>query len=187
MGVNPNGRWLDIVRGVVGKRLSTSVGTADYDYTNLSIKFSENGGITDLKDTIGVNYELNHFVNLLGPFKVHIHWWQDSSDAFIFSYAYRIQKNGQAQTTSWTNGTYTVGDGGEAFTYSTGTLNQISTLIELDLESLGVNVSDTVQFKLTRSDNSGIGGTADVYFIDAHIQEDSNGSINEFTKYRSDL
>jgi hypothetical protein len=179
MGENANGKWLDIVRGLIGQRLSTTAGTVDYNYDELSITVSQNGGITDLNDVVGVNYEINHFVNRLGLFKVHMHWWQPASTAFVITYKYRVQKNGQAKTTAWTDGTYTVGSGGEAFPYSSGTLNQISNILTLDLGALGIGVSDTIQFKFTRSD--GLGGTFDAYFIDAHVQQYANGTTKEYT------
>lgn len=179
MPENQHGKWKDIVRSVIGSRLDSSAGTVTYDFDEMSATFSQGGGITDLKDVIGTNYEINHFVNRIGLFKVHIHWWQPDATAYVFTYRYRIQHNGQAKTTTWTEGTYTVGSGGEAFTYVSGTLNQISNLLALDLESEGVGVSDTIQFKLTRSDLEA--GTADVYMMDAHIQEYANGTTKEFT------
>ena len=180
MAVNPIGRWLDIVKSVVGKQLSLAAGTADNNYDEISITFNPNGSITNLNDVVGANFELNHFINMLGLFKLHIHWWQVSSNDVVFTFKYRVQKNGQAKTTAWTDGSYTVNSGGEVFTYSADTLNQISLLLTLDLASIGVSVSDIVQVKLTRSDATA--GDVDVVMLDAHVQQDGAGSLTEYSK-----
>jgi len=180
MAVNPIGRWLDIVKSVIGRRLSVTAGTADSNYDEISVTLNPSGSITNLNDVVGANFELNHFVNMKGLFKIHFHWWQVSSNAHVFTFKYRVQKNGEAKTTAWTDGSYTVGSGGEVFTYTSGTLNQISSLITLDLNALGVGVSDIIQFKLTRTD--AIVGDIDIVMLDAHVQQDGAGSLTEYSK-----
>ena len=156
----------------VGSDNLTDVLTAGDDAGGLNI--------TNLNDVVGANFELNHFVNMKGLFKIHFHWWQVSSNAHVFTFKYRVQKNGEAKTTAWTDGSYTVGSGGEVFTYTSGTLNQISSLITLDLNALGVGVSDIIQFKLTRTD--AIVGDIDIVMLDAHVQQDGAGSLTEYSK-----
>jgi len=180
---NTHGRWKDQVRDMARLRLSGASGTVAINYAENSVTFSPSGTLGTLADMVGTNFELEHGEYFGGGAytNIHIHWWQPDVQSYQVSYRYRIQDNNTAKTTSWTNGTVTIGDNGaaDAFTHpDDGTvLNQISTLVSIDISSL--SLSDTIQFQMTRTD--AVAGDWDVYVLDRHWMDLSNGSDNEFS------
>ena len=168
---------------LIGKRIGTSTGTADYDWDELGVVFSANGGISDNNDVIATETQMPHGAKLNGKIYPHIHWWQTSSSAYVFTLQYRVQDNGSAKTTSWTNMTATAGTD-DVYTYTSGTLNQITRFKDgsgnyyIDLD--GVGISATIQFRMTRTD--ALAGTATVTFFDFHYEIDTLGSRDEIVK-----
>ena len=61
MSFNPWGRWIDIVKTAIGRRLSSSSGTMDNNYTELTLDYSPNGDL-ELNNSAGAPFEINHFV-----------------------------------------------------------------------------------------------------------------------------
>ena len=52
--------WKDMVMDVFSKKLNSNVGKVDYDWDNNSLKFQSGGLITDVKDRVQGNQEINH-------------------------------------------------------------------------------------------------------------------------------
>jgi len=116
----------------------------------------------------------------------HIHFEQDNNAIPNFLIRYRWQMNGEAKTTAWTDYPLTT----TAFTYTSGTLNQIVHSGGLT-PPVGANLSDTIEFQIFRdnANNSGAfagsdpySGAVDLTFIDIHYEQDTLGSDSEFTK-----
>ena len=180
MPKNQFGVWDDLVADLSGRRLSSVAGKVDYDYDENAVKFQSGGSLSNSADRVTVNYQFSHstYFGTGAKFHWHYHWWQPDAKAYVISYRYRIQQNGSSKTTAWTTGSYTVGTGGEAFTYSSGTINQISELVEIDIA--GLALSDTIQIQFARTDSE----TGDIlgYFVDGHYMKQSNGSKQEYSE-----
>lgn len=138
--------------------------------------------------------QLNHDRMLGANIDVHIHWEQTratynagASRAFPnFIIQYRYQKQGALKTTAWT----TIHAVSNVFTWSTGTLNQITDFEDIT-PTAGDGVSDIIDFRITRDYGNSLGeytdaetGTVDVLVkaFDVHIQIDSLGSNSEYIK-----
>ena len=168
----------DIVNSLISKRLFSSVGRLDYNFAENALVFQNNGDITDLNDVVLFNLQKPHGAKVASAAHIHIHWEQTDATNREFTFAYRLQNNGGVKTTAWTTVIVTTGGANNVFPYVSGTLNQITKLSDVDWS--GVNISSTVQCKLTRSDS--VAGNVLATFIDAHVEYDMNGSHQEFVK-----
>lgn len=167
---------------LIGRRLTSNSGTADYNWDELSVEFSQGGGMDDENDLVGVNAELPHQAKIDGKIYPHIHWVQNSTNTIVFELDYRIQDNGELKDTTWKR-MIASSDTDAAFTYVSGDLVQISRFMAggnpyIDLT--GVGISATLQFKLTRTDSTG--GVVEGLFYDFHYEIDDLGSKEEYVK-----
>lgn len=169
----------DLIGDVMSKRLFSTTGTVSFDFDENTIEWEPGGSISDNNDRIAFNLQYPHNA-VIGDnsfFKLHFHWFQDATTDFSFAAQYRIQNNGKPKETSWTTITASTTDN-SIFSYTGGTLNQITVFPEIDVT--GCDVSSTVQFRFARTDSET--GDAHTTFIDAHYAIDSQGSIDEFSK-----
>lgn len=171
--------WDDVTFPLIAQNIDSGVGTLEYNYANSSITADANGGIEDANDLVTLNCQIPHKAKLNGLAHFHIHWEQATAQAYTFDFKYRIQKQGQLKASSWST-PVTVGMSNNVFTYSTGTLNQITELLVLDLAALGVGLSDIIQVQFTRSD--GTAGDIEIVTADFHFEIDSLGSNEEYEK-----
>ena len=143
------------------------------------MSFDSGGIITNPGDRVGGNLEINHefMVGTNIVFRPHFHWFQSSNAQIQMTMRYRLQRNGQPKTESWTNITTTVNNDSNVWLYSSGTLNQITSFPNITVEC---NVSDTFQFQLARTDS--LGGSVLIYFFDLHGEIDSIGSNDVINK-----
>lgn len=169
--------WDDIVGSLVASQLNSVAGKLNYNWSNSSITMNPGGDPTNAADRLIFNYQIPHAAKL-SEMRLHIHWEQPNSTVRTFQVDYRIQTNGSAKTTTWTTVTRSTGGIYDAFTYTSGTLNQITRLAEVDLS--GAALSATVQFRLTRTDNNA--GDIEATFADAHVERDALGSRQEYIK-----
>lgn len=179
--------WKDMVMDLFGRRLTANQGTADYDFEEQCINFSANGDISDSDDRIGGNQEINHDM-LVGngvEFRLHIHWWQQVTNNTVathtFDIEYRIQNNGFGKATAWEPLTITTGGASDVWDFTSevdGLYNQIT---KANVSIIAdVDISDTIQLRLTRTD--AVSGIVAVYFLDIHAKVDSQGSDDEIAK-----
>jgi len=173
--------WDDIVGSLIGKRLSSVVGKVEYNYAENAITFKSGGSISTANDIVNFNLQYPHAAKVTGSMNLHIHWEQ--SDTYLnmpiqFTVKYRVQSNGAAKTTSWTTVVVEANPTNNAMTYVSGTFNQITKLINVDMTGMGI--SSTAQFQLARTDSE----TGDIIgtFVDAHVEMDTDGSRSEFSK-----
>lgn len=170
--------WDDLANSLIGRRLTSNQGTVDYDYDENAIVFSSGGDITDLNDCVNWNIQKPHGARADSTFNLHMHYEQDTATTREITVWYRIQDNSQAKTTAWTEIIVDTNTN-NVFPYTSGTINQIVRIQEIDWSA--VNISSTVQFRMTRTDSNG--GTLSATFVDGHVAYDQDrGSREEFVK-----
>ena len=139
--------------------------TADYLYTNLQINHDWKAGTS------------------LHP---HIHWWQTTANVPNWVILYRWQRQGEPKTTAWTPFLL----GSNAFTYTSGILDQITSFADIAAPSGYHQVSDIIQVRLIR-DSAGtyygnvvdpVNATQSVVSFDIHKECDTLGSRSEYQK-----
>jgi hypothetical protein len=163
-----------------GTGISRNTTESTVDYTHLS----------DLSDFMFANIQMNHDKDLTSNIYPHIHWTQEKNYSPNFLIQYRWQINGRTKTTSWTN----LPCNTLAFTYTSGSINQISYSNPITPPE-NVSLSDIIQFKIFRDNNNtstvfpgtdpyntGGNATVSVLSFDIHLQLNSIGSDNEYTK-----
>ena len=171
--------WDDLVGSLVASKLESVAGKLQYDYDENAIVMNSGGVITVNNDRLIFNYQYPHACIVDGEMRLHVHWEQPNDTVRQFTVQYRIQDNGAAKTTSWTTVVVNTDDvGANAFTYVSGTLNQITRLATIDMT--GAGISSTVQFRMARTDSE----TGDILatFVDAHVERDTHGSRQEYVK-----
>lgn len=141
----------------------------------------------NLSDYAWINFQINHDWESGSVIYPHIHWNQASNAIPNWLIRYRWQKNGSSKTTAWTD--YKI-NGNSAFTYVSGTLNQISYDSGITPPA-GYSLSDILQIRLFRDTGNASGvftgtdpytGTVSVMSLDCHIKTDTLGSRTEYTK-----
>lgn len=170
--------WDDLRGSLIGRRLSSTPGTLDYDWEENSIVMSPNGDISSADDRAVFNYQYPHAAVEDGVMNLHVHWTQPNATVRTFTVQYRIQKNGAEKVTAWTTVNTDSGGVNDAFPYVSGSLNQITRIVDIDMTNAGI--SATVQFRFTRSDSNA--GDIEATFVDAHVELDMLGSRSEFVK-----
>jgi len=169
--------WDDIVGSLVATKLESVVGKLNYNFAENTITMQSGGSITNTSDRLMFNYQYPHAAIENGCMRLHIHWEQVNTNKIEFTVQYRIQSNGAAKNTTWTSVTVNSTDD-SVFTYVSGTLNQITEIVHVDMT--GAGISSTVQFRLARVDSTG--GDIEATFVDAHIERDTIGSREEYVK-----
>lgn len=169
--------WDDMQNSLIGRRLASTAGKVDYNYSEVAIDFSAGGVITNINDCVVFPLQMSHSKKLGTDIKLHLHFEQTDLLTRTFDLAYRIQKQGAAKTTAWTTISLNTTEG--AFQYVSGTLNQIAGFPSIPVNDTGV--SDIVQCKMTRTDSQT--GIVSITFADAHFERDSFGSAGEYSKW----
>lgn len=154
-----------------------------FDNTENAINFKTTA---NLSDYVISNYQNRHKWKLGSSVYPHIHFEQDQNNIPNFFIRYRWQRQGQAKTTAWTD--YKCNT--TAFTYVSGTLNQIVHGLGIT-PPVGYSLSDIIQFRIFR-DNANTGTvfagadpyTTDVLVtgIDIHIEADTLASRAQYSK-----
>jgi hypothetical protein len=176
--------WDDLRFPFTGRNIDVSTGRIDYDYTDLGITFQSNARY-NVSEQVSMIAQLPHAWKEGSAVRPHIHWLQTSSADPNWLLLYRVYSNGEAP------GSFTaVKWSSHIFTYSSGTLCQITTFPEISMT--GKTVSCFIDFKFYRdnddtsglfsgNDDSGIGAIT-VKEFDVHYLTNSPGSTSEYTK-----
>lgn len=172
-----NYAWDDLVGSLIARRLESTQGTLNYNYAENSITMQSGGGIGDTRDRLIFNLQKPHAMCDNCGMHLHIHWEQVNSNKIEFTLQYRVQANGTTKTTAWTTVTANSDDNSK-FTYTSGTLNQITEIAIIDCT--GTGISATVEFRLARTDLTT--GNIEATFVDAHVARDQLGSRLEYQK-----
>jgi hypothetical protein len=155
--------------------------------TGVSINNTENTldftATADLNDYGYDNYQTPHSKKLESDIYPHIHWVQKEDNTPNWLLQYRFQSNGTATETTWTN--YVCNT--NAFAYTTGTINQISYGDGI----AGNGLSSVIQMRVLRDTNNdstefsttdSYSQTANITFIDIHVEKDTEGSRQQYIK-----
>lgn len=170
--------WDDTPNALIGKNLASIVGTLDYNYDEACITAQPGGDITNSADRVILSFQTSHSAKNEGAHKLHVHWEQPDSTERAFTYQYRVQGNGMAKETTWSSPVTVTSTVGNAFAYTSGTLNQITVLG--DIPTTGKGLSAIVQVRLTRSDSNS--GNICITSVDSHYEKDTVGSRQEYVK-----
>lgn len=170
--------WEDVTFELSSYKLDSTAGSLQYNHSNNSITMDSTGSLANDDDTLVFNCQIPHKAKAGSTAKLHMHWEQPDDSDYEFLVQYRIQKNGEAKDTSWSTAA-TVDMTNNVFTYVSGTLIQITELLEVDLTD--VPISSLIQVQLTRNDT--ISGTdIEALAVDFHFEIDSLGSSTEYVK-----
>jgi len=170
--------WDDLAGSLIARRLESTVGRLNYDYDENAIVMQDDGNIGATADRLIFNFQKPHGAKVDSTFNLHIHWEQTEVGAVEFTLQYRIQSNGASKTTVWTEVVVDASTN-SAFTYVSGTLNQITQLADIDWSSS--SISATIQFRLARTDDIGL-DDINATFVDGHVERDNIGSRQEYVK-----
>ena len=150
--------------------------------TENTVQFTQTSNLSDYMLT---SVQLPHSWKIGSTVYPHLHWEQTTSSIPNLLIQYRWQHQGLAKTTAWTNYPIKV----NAFTYTTGTLNQITHDTGL-VPPTGATLSDIIEFRILRDTTNAsgqftgsdpVGATISVTSFDCHIEKSSLGSDNEYS------
>lgn len=184
----PNIVWDDLRFPFSGRNIDVSSGRIDYDYFNGSIAYQNNARYTN--EVVSMLAQLPHEWKEGSEVRPHIHWLQQSANEPNWLLAYKIYDNGQTANidTDYTNHTFVTVEE-NAFTYSSGTIVQISKFPAIDMT--GYTLSDCIHFAFWRDTTNASGefsgldpsGLVEhVLEFDVHYQINALGSRQEFIK-----
>ena len=152
-------------------KLDSQAGALQDNYDNASITMNASGTLGTAADTLVFTSQTKHKTKEASSADLHVHWEQPTDQAYTFDVQYRIQNTGTPKTTTWST-LATVGMENNVFPYTSGTLLQITQLLDIDLT--GISLSALVQFRLTRSDSTA--GDIEAIAVDCHYEYDRLGS-----------
>ena len=170
--------WGDLTGSLVANRLESVAGKLQYDYNENAIVMQSGGSLGNSTDRLIFNFQYPHGAITNGMMRLHIHWDQTSTNQIEWTTQYRIQNNGVEKTTAWTTAPVTNSVDDSKYPYVSGSINQITELANVDMT--GASLSATVQFRVVRTDNTV--GDIEATFVNAHIEEDTIGSREEYVK-----
>lgn len=176
-------RFLDERGYLPGSRLYSPSSKIVWDDAECAFYFKDTATTSDyISCPVQFNHDRKHGAVLMP----HLHWEQRSASIPNWMIQYRYQRQGAAKVTAWTSAKYA----SHAFTYSSGTLDQI-TLFPAITPTSGDGVSDILQIRIIRDYNNTstlFAGNdpqaGDVYVtdFDVHKEIDSMGSATEYVK-----
>ena len=159
----------------VGTRVTLNDTENTINFTNTST----------LSDYVFLNFQMSHKWKIGSIIYPHIHWEQTLSTTPNWLIQYRWQKQGGPKTTAWTNYKCDV----NVFTYTSGTLNQISNNEGITPPD-GAGLSDIIEIRVIRDTANASGlftpgntyaATASITSIDIHYECSQLGSNNLYS------
>jgi len=170
--------WNELTCSLINKQLSSIAGKVYYDWTENSVGFQPTGSISTPADIVNFNHHYPRGAIADGLLKLYLCWEQIDSTDREFTVAYRIQERGAAKTTAWTQVVVTCDSSNAMYNYSSGTLNQKTLLVSVNLT--GAGLSPETQFKLARTDV--VAGDIMATAANTTVLSDMIGSRTETTK-----
>jgi hypothetical protein len=181
--------WDDLRFPLTGRNIDTTSGRIDYNYFNGGISFQNNARFPN--EVVSMIAQMPHAWKEGSAIRPHIHWIQQATNIPNFLLGYRLLKKNttNALVTDFTSHTFDVMQG-QAYTYTSGNLEQIGSFTEIDMTGYGL--SDIIHFVLfrdtenTSTEFAGADPSSLVEIIrefDIHYQTDlPGGSRQEFIK-----
>lgn len=183
--------WDDLSNAIIAARLDVASGRLDYDYFNGGVNFNSNARYPEEPVVIPIQAKHAMLYGVSSVFRPHIHWMQEQAAIPNFLLGYKISNYGTTTTkeVDWSNYTFSILSS-HAFTYTSGTLLQISSFPEIDTSGLTISGSiDFVLFRDTTNISTLFTGAdpvlADVTvkYQDSHVKfNQARGSRQEFIK-----
>jgi len=182
--------WDDLSNAIIGARLDTSTGRLDYDYFNGGVNFNSNARYPQEPVIIPVQFRHKQKYGTGAVLRPHVHWLQLQAARPNFLLGYKKTNQGSTTTfeSDFSNYTLLIPDS-DVFTYTSGTLLQITKFPEIDVSDVGL--SGSVDFALFRDTTnvSGLFAGSDpvatdvtVKYQDQHALFNMLGSREELVK-----
>jgi hypothetical protein len=177
--------WRDELQSVTSARLTSPAG--DFVLNDPEGSITSKISSRYPTDYVSMNLQINHDWALGTTIHPHLHWWQTTANVPNWMIGYRWQKQGSAKTTAWTHQKWS----SNSFTWTAGTLNQITELATIAAPAGYGEVSDIVQIRLYRDYTNvsllfgagdPVNASQDFVNLDVHIQVDTLGSHLEYSK-----
>jgi len=177
--------WDEISQPFVGKNIFISAGKIDFNFTELTLDFSDSAKYPN--HPVGIVTQMHHSRSPDSDIRPHIHWMQHSDAIPNILVEYRWIPNGEVPT-SWELKALTEAD--LKFSY-TQDAQQISQFNLPEGHGIGKGLSITFECKIYRDTENTSGlfagidtysGSWDTKYYDIHIRKDSQGSRQEFLK-----
>lgn len=177
--------WRDELGPLLGSRLESPGSDIVQNLTEGTITFEASAVYPS--DFITYTLQINHDWLVQSVVEFHVHWWQANAEAANWLIEYRWQVNGQAKTAGWTAVPLT----SLIFSYTAGTLNQISDGAASITPPATAQLSDIFQVRLYRdytnvstlfsgAETSGL--DIEAVSADMHRRSDTMGSRTEYSK-----
>lgn len=183
-------QWSDLSSSAVGSRIDTGTGRLAYDYFNGGINFKNNARYPEEPLCISLQFPHGIYLGTGAVLKAHFHWYQSqvATPNFLFGYK-KVKKNTSITIeTDFSNYTFFIPDS-NVFTYTSGTLYQITRFGEIDITDMTLSDTFDIVFFRDTANASGLFAGVDpvatdaiMKYIDCHAQWDSIGSGNEYSK-----
>jgi len=183
-------RWDDLAGSLIAARLDIASGRLHYDYFNGGVIMDSNARYPDKPIVMALQFKHAMRYGAGAVLRPHLHWLQQQSAMPNFLIGYKKVAQGAATTFEVDFSNFTLLHiPTNVFTYTSGTLVQITKFAEIDASDL--NLSSQVTFVLFR-DTANVSGlfsgvdpvAADVTVLyqDQHVLLDSTGSSQEYAK-----
>lgn len=168
--------WDDWSFSISGTNVNKNTSKPDFDQDEISYTFDD----TDEETIYGSGISSHKFkLGVAGlEWHPHVHWIQKAAGTVIWQLTYRLTAADSQESGTWTTITTTA----SVFTYSSGSLHQITTFPAIDASGF-TSTAFILDFKLSRI-NAGNTYTGDAFFksFDIHVPIDQDGSREEFIK-----
>lgn len=177
--------WRDELGPLIGARLESPGSDIVQNLAEGTMTFKDSARYPT--DYVTYTLQINHDWLVQSDVEFHVHWWQANAEAANWLIEYRWQVNGQAKTAGWTAVPLTA----LIFSYTAGTLNQISDGGATITPPANAELSDIFQVRLYRDYTnvstlfSGVetsGLDVEAMSADMHRRSDTMGSRTEYTK-----
>lgn len=136
--------WRDELGPLTADKLYSPAGDFEFDYTEGAIIAKSSARYPT--DYIVAGNQLNHDMPPGTDVEAHLHWEQTTAAMPNWLVGYRWQRGGQAKTTAWTLLPWT----DNTFTWTAGTLNQITDFGYITPPVGYGQVSDRIQYRVFR-------------------------------------
>ena len=171
----------DMICQAFGQNIDTSSGRIDFDYAEGTVNYATNSRYPN--EALFHPFQMSHKQMESSNVYFHVHWLQEENNIPNWLLRYRTWENGQTAG-AYTNVEYT----DNVFTYTSGTILQITTFPAFASASGVSNCVDCILYRDTDND-SGLFAGSDPYtglaklkFADLHYEIDSTGSFSEYSK-----
>lgn len=175
--------FLDEFYPLIGQKLESPSSDIVQSLAEGALEFKTSA---TLADYVVMPVQINHDWKVASNIFPHLHWWQTSTAVPNWLLLHRWEVQGSAKTDAWSTMAWT----SHAFSYASGTFNQIS-LFGTITPPANAGLSDILQVRLLRdtANDSAAFGTVDglsasVYAVSlaVHKEVDTLGSNSEYSK-----